>query len=255
MKTDVLYEEWAGKDPNFAEKLLQIGPGLRTLNLCPIETTISTICTANNNAPRITKMLKALCENFGTLAYNRGKAELYTFPTLEALITEGVEEKLRSLGFGYRAKYVVSAATGLLRHGGIEWLNELKNADYHTAWRLIMTLPGVGPKVADCILLFSLKHDEAFPIDTHILKVAKRNYDFTFGKHLTLTPRVYLDISNRFRELFGPMAGWAQSVLFATELNSRYHTSHSSDLPIYSLKSKKLKNSIPRSATGQCYSR
>lgn len=79
-------------------------------------------------------------------------------------------------------------------------------------------LPGVGRKVADCVALFSLNQPAAIPVDTHVWDIAVRNYDPSLANHKSLTPTVYEKVGDIFRDKFGPYAGWAHSVLFASEL-------------------------------------
>lgn len=99
-----------------------------------------------------------------------------------------------------------------------DWLERVTVADYPTAKALLMELPGVGAKVADCICLMSLGHHEAVPVDTHVFSVTAQYY-LPHLKHVrSVTTRVYNEIGAFYRERFGPMAGWAHSVLFTADL-------------------------------------
>ena len=82
----------------------------------------------------------------------------------------------------------------------------------------LCTLPGVGPKVADCVALFSLDATAAIPVDIHVWQIACRDLDPTLSQALSLTPAVYARVGDTFRERYGDHAGWAHSVLFAGEL-------------------------------------
>ncbi len=87
----------------------------------------------------------------------------------------------------------------------------------------LVSIPGIGPKVADCIALFSLDKDDLIPVDTHVRQIYERTYRRSSAKAVTsktVTPAVYAEIGNVFRDVFGDKAGWAHSVLFAADLFS-----------------------------------
>ncbi|XP_069045743.1 N-glycosylase/DNA lyase isoform X2 [Lepisosteus oculatus] len=130
-----------------------------------------------------------------------------------------VESTLRELGFGYRARFVQQSAKHILDTGGPDWLESLRDVPYLEAQSALRTLPGVGLKVADCVCLMSLDKPGAVPIDTHVWQIARRDYLPDLGSgHRSLTDRVYRDIGDFFRQLWGPYAGWAHSVLFCADL-------------------------------------
>lgn len=81
-----------------------------------------------------------------------------------------------------------------------------------------MECPGIGRKVADCIALFSLDQHGAIPVDTHVWEIAIRDYSSHLQQSKSLTPKIYKEVGDTFRQRFGPKAGWAHSVLFAAEL-------------------------------------
>ena len=81
-----------------------------------------------------------------------------------------------------------------------------------------MKLSGIGPKVADCILLMSLDKTDAIPVDTHMFQIAAQKYLPHLRQHKSVTDKVYMEIGNHFRGLYGPYAGWAHSVLFSADL-------------------------------------
>ena len=179
--------DWSQKDRTIAN-VSKAALGVRILKQDPVETLIAFICSSNNNIPRITSMVNKLCIHYGTLLGIHSGKEFYSFPRLKDLIGESVEDKLRELGFGYRAKYVVNAARYILDNHGPHWLNSLREvAGYEEAWLALQDVPGVGPKVADCVCLMALGKAEAVPIDTHILQVAVKEYGVKVkGKSLTL---------------------------------------------------------------------
>ena len=95
----------------------------------------------------------------------------------------------------------------------------MREAPYAEAHEALLELPGVGPKVADCICLMSLDKAEAVPVDTHVWQIAQRDYGFgKGGKTKTLTKATYDAVGEHFRKVFGKEAGWAHSVLFAADL-------------------------------------
>jgi N-glycosylase/DNA lyase len=169
--------------------------GLRLIRQDPWECLISFICSAFNNVPRIQQMVETLCRTFGRpLPSNNG----YKFPSPKALADAPVST-LRKCGLGYRDIYVQKTAQAIV--DGFP-LDELKKMPYQEAKNMLLQLPGVGHKVADCVLLFSLDNLEAFPCDTHIKTCIIQLYN----------PCV--DISTFGRQYFGPYAGYANHYLF-----------------------------------------
>ncbi|OAD56957.1 N-glycosylase/DNA lyase [Eufriesea mexicana] len=135
---------------------------------------------------------------------------------------ENVESKLKEEKFGYRAGYIANAAKHLLKFGGKKWLLDLhKQCDkpYTEAREQLITLPGIGPKVADCICLMSLGHLEAIPVDTHIFQIAKTSYLPHLRQYKTITPKIHDEVGNYLRNLWGPLAGWAQALVFCAKIN------------------------------------
>ena len=139
--------------------------GMRVLRQDPWETTLSFLCAQNSNVQRITRNIEDMCRSFGR-AMSFGGHTRHTYPTPEALAGSG-EQALRDLGLGYRARYIVSAAEKVAR-GEID-LMALRDVSYDDALNALLTLDGVGDKVANCIMLFCMDKPQAFPVDTHIL--------------------------------------------------------------------------------------
>ncbi|MDP2892703.1 MAG: DNA glycosylase [Bacillota bacterium] len=179
---------------------MEYARGLRILNQEPFETLISFIISANNNVKRIQGIIEKMCIRFGERI--PGWQELYTFPKPEALACATVPE-LEACGAGYRAPYVIGTARVV--YDGFD-LEALRCMAYAKAKKLLMGLPGVGPKVADCVLLFSLSHGSAFPIDVWVARIMKALYLNEGVKKR--------EMENFARERFGEHAGIAQQWLF-----------------------------------------
>ncbi len=157
-----------GKDKTVA-KAAKYSGGIRLLNQEPWEALISFIISQNNNIPRIKGIIERLCENFGTKTTFG-----YTFPTVEVISKLTVED-LAVIRSGFRAKYIIDAAQKV-QSGEID-LETLKHIDYNTARKILMTIKGVGPKVADCVLLYGLEHKNAFPRDVWINRALEQLFD------------------------------------------------------------------------------
>lgn len=144
----------------------QYGNGIRVLNQPPWETLCSFIISQNNNIKRIKGIISRLCEEFGE-KIDGG----YTFPSAETLAKLEAED-LSALRAGFRAKYIIDAARKVAN--GEVRLDTLKNMSYEDAKAELMKIKGVGPKVADCALLFSHGHIEALPKDVWIKKALQQ---------------------------------------------------------------------------------
>ena len=156
------------QNPTIAEAA-DYSSGIRLLNQEPWEALCSFIISQNNNIPRIKGIIDRLCENFGEKIYGG-----YTFPSAEVVAKLTVED-LAVIRSGFRAKYIVDAANKVVS-GEID-LEALKTADYDTARQKLMTIKGVGPKVADCVLLYGLGHKNAFPRDVWINRALTQMFD------------------------------------------------------------------------------
>ena len=211
-----LYKEWSQKDPIFKE-ICKSFEGVRILRQDPVENVFSFICSANNNISRISGMVEKMCSTYGELVDTFEDEKFYSFPSVQSLCSSGVEEKLRELGFGYRAKYIHQSAKFITAHGGESWLLNHRKMPYSDARKSLLQLQGVGPKVADCILLMSCDQPSAVPVDTHMFSIAKQ-YKPELARTKTVTEKVYQEVSQLFRDMYGDYAGWAHSVLFSADL-------------------------------------
>lgn len=178
------------------------GNGIRILNQEPFECLISFIISASNNIPRIKKIIGALCENFGNRIDYMGKA-YYTFPTPERIAELDLSE-LAVIKAGFRDKYILNASRAVCT-GQID-LDALKTSSADYAKSQLLKLTGVGDKVADCVMLFSLDKHERFPVDVWIKRITEHCYfDGEQNKET---------ISAFAEEKFGSLGGYAQQYLF-----------------------------------------
>ena len=171
---------------------------LRILRQDPFEMIISFIISANNNIPRIKGIIERLCEGDGELT----KDGIYAFPSANKLAKRDVQF-FESIGCGYRAPYILKTAQDIA-YGRFD-VNAIKALDTETARKKLISLAGVGPKVADCILLFGYNRYDVFPVDTWIKKV----YVDLFKKDNTVD-----GMRKEFIKEFGEYAGIAQQYLF-----------------------------------------
>ena len=151
---------------------IEFGGGIRILRQDVWETLISYIISANNNIPRIKKIISRLCESFGEKLTFEGK-EYYTFPDAQTLASLPIEE-LAPLRAGFRDKYILDAARKVAS-GEVD-LTALSDMPTGEAARELMKIKGVGQKVADCILLFGLGRYEVFPKDVWIYRILSEVY-------------------------------------------------------------------------------
>jgi N-glycosylase/DNA lyase len=193
--------------------------GLRISRQEPWECLISYICATYKNIPAIKNMILNLSKQFGReITFN--SHDFYTFPEPSDLAHASLEE-IRSCGLGFRAERVLETSK-ILDRGGFD-LEDLRKMDYEKARQELLALPGVGQKVADCVLLFSLDKLEAFPVDIWIRRAVigfyPSHFEHSFIERVSgrssITPREYKTLSSFGREYFGKKyAGYAQEYLF-----------------------------------------
>lgn len=181
--------------------------GLRVLRQEPFETLISYICATNTNIPAIKRRIAMIAERYGRRLPGGASA----FPDAAAL-APCTEDELRECVLGYRAPYACAAA-GLCAEDPA-WAERVASLPYGEAKAELLRFPGVGPKAADCILLFAFEKYEAFPVDVHIRRMMRRHYLPCLPEGKAMTCREYDLIAGFAREHFGPYAGWAQEYLF-----------------------------------------
>lgn len=199
--------------------LLDRWAGLRLIRQEPWECLVSFVTSSCCNIPRIRRLLNALCQHAGRPALCGNAAcsrscplketderpRIHTFP-LPADIPDAAT--LRSLGFGFRADFLASISQSVTPAS----LEGLRSQSYADACRLLRHLPGVGQKVADCVLLFALDFSEAFPIDVHVRRAALRRL-------FNGRPARDAEIRRAALDYYGTHAGFAQQLFFLCSRN------------------------------------
>ena len=191
-------------DDEVMKKAAEYGHGIRLLHQDPWETVISFIISQNSNIPRIKKCINSLCENFGeSLGEYRG-AERFAFPSAEKLASL-TKEDLAVCRLGYRDVYILETAKAVAADKG-EQLMAARNMTFAEAEAYIRSLHGVGPKVANCILLFGILRYESFPLDVWMKRIMSQLYGFAENDLKGMAAYA--------AEHFGQYSGFAQQYLF-----------------------------------------
>lgn len=200
-----LDEDYASKVKRIAEAapIMQLasqgGKGIRILKQDPAETVINFIISANNNIKRIQLIIERICAALGE------QTEFgYAFPSVFSL-SQADASFYRSVGAGYRDVYLADTAKRLTLEGDLHKFDDMQTESLR---RQLLTYLGVGPKVADCILLFGFGRGEAFPVDTWLKKVYHKYFEAGHKDG---------QVADYFCNLFGSDAGLAQQHLFYFE--------------------------------------
>jgi N-glycosylase/DNA lyase len=199
--------------------------GLRIVRQIPWECLVSFICATYKSIAAIEQMLKKLSAKYGEQRSFDGM-DFYLFPTVERLALAS-ESGLRECGLGYRARYVQATAKKIQQENLN--LDSLKALPYLEARKKLLEFSGVGVKVADCVLLFSLEKLEAFPVDVWVKRVVLNHYASQLPpelvkrlqSHTSLTNGEYEKIGAFARGYFGGFAGYAQEYLYHYERTQR----------------------------------
>lgn len=176
--------------------------GIRILRQDFTETLLSFIISQNKQIPHIKQIVAGISKEYGRLAGVIEGQEFYSFPKLEELLRI-TEDDFRSLKTGFRAPYLCDAILHLNEWGEMESFVDLS---YEEAKNKLMTIKGVGDKVANCVLLFGLGYTSAFPVDVWI----KRIMESIYFKEDTSKDKI-MDYA---KERFGEYGGYAQQYLF-----------------------------------------
>ncbi|MDE0525404.1 MAG: DNA repair protein [Thaumarchaeota archaeon] len=208
---------------------------LRIIRQDSYQCMVSFITSANSNIRRITGNLSRMAETFGRpVDVGGGAGTMHLFPAASALAGATIRE-IRECGVGYRAAYIKEASE-MVESGEIDFGRIREMKDYGDMMDAMLAIPGVGNKVADCIMLFSLERLDAFPLDRWMLRVLGTRYGDVFGSRGShavssapssapssssppsplehLTDKRYRAAHDKIAEYFGPYAGYAQQWLF-----------------------------------------
>ena len=199
------------------KKAIERFPGMRILRQDPFQCYISFIVSSNSNIPNIQTRLQKLCIAFGEKKIKNGQ-EFFLFPEAEKLANASIN-KIAKCGLGYRSKYVKKAAIAV--NDEIINFTSLEKQNYHDARDDLCHIFGIGKKVADCILLFSLNKLEAVPLDRWVLRILQKYYSKEFEiKTKSITEKTYDELHDKIIEHFGKYAGYGQQFLFKNERES-----------------------------------
>ena len=196
------------------KKAIRQYEGLRLFNQDPFQCMISFIISSNSNIQKIKNSLEKISKKFGTKLVVQNE-EFYLFPRPEKIARASIDE-IKICGVGYRAPFIKEAAK-MVTSKKIDF-EYLKNSNYNETKRNLRLIPGVGNKVADCIMLFSLNKLDAFPLDTWMIKILERYYSNEFHiETKTITEKQYEILHKKIVDYFGPYCGYAQQFLFKME--------------------------------------
>lgn len=192
----------SANDNQFIKNALNFGSGIRILNQDYFEATISFIISQNNNIKRIQLIVDNICQRFGT---NMGN--YFAFPTAKQLIN-ATENDFKNLGAGYRANYIVNAVKFFQDFD----FNSFAQLSEDQMQKVLLSIKGIGPKVADCIMLFAYHKKRVFPVDTWIEKVYREYFIGCGEQPFDSLNRV--KIRNYFVDTFKDNSGFAQQYFF-----------------------------------------
>ena len=202
------------KKDQIVRQAIELNPNLRLLRQDPFQCYISFIASSNSNIPNIKLRLNNLCKKFGQ-KITIDNVDFFLFPEPNVLAKASIKD-IKKCGLGYRSKSVKNASLSVI-NGEIDF-EELKKTDYYNAKSQLTKISGIGNKVADCIMLFSLEKLEAFPLDRWMLRVLQKYYTEKFQiSTKTITEKTHKELHDLIVQYFGCNAGYAQQFLFKME--------------------------------------
>ena len=213
-KANAIYGGRAISKDKIVKEAVKEYEGLRLFRQDPFQCVISFIISSNSNIQKIKNSLEKITKKFGKKVKIQNK-EFFLFPEPEKIAKATIDE-IKSCGVGYRAPFIKEAAKMvILKKIDFKYL---KKCDYHEAKKNICLVPGIGNKVADCIMLFSLNKLESFPLDTWMIKILEKYYSKEFKiETKTITQKQYELLHEKIVNYFGPYCGYAQQYLFKME--------------------------------------
>ncbi|MDD3225282.1 MAG: DNA-3-methyladenine glycosylase [Clostridium sp.] len=190
------------KSDPILRKSVEYGTGIRILKQEPFEILISFIISSNNRIPMIKRAIKNISEKWGNKINYKGKI-YYTFPDIDKVYDKNFDD-FKQCGTGFRAKYIENTCKKVYENKNI--LAHIISLDDDNCHKELQNFMGVGPKVADCIMLFSMEKYSAFPVDVWVKRAMM---------HFYVAPDVSLKKIRDFgRNKFGELSGFAQQYLF-----------------------------------------
>lgn len=203
LNTDYTEIKKAVNTDEIMAEAIKFGEGIRILNQDEWETMISFMISANNRIPMIKKVIENLSTSFGDFICNYRGRDYYSFPTAEQLSAAAVE-KIQECKAGFRSPRIKEAASRFLKEKDI--IYNIKNTNYDEGLAYLKTYAGIGDKVANCILLFSMRQFDTFPVDVWVRRVMQTLYVDKDTKDT--------DIRKFAENKFGKLSGYAQQYLF-----------------------------------------
>lgn len=182
--------------------------GLRVLRQPLFECMLSYLCATNTNIPAVRARVEAIAATWGAPAAGDQDSRAFPSPTM---LRDASENDFRACRLGYRAPFARAAVKTVCE--APSWETEIRSASHDGARAGLMAIPGIGPKAADCILLYALGHLDAFPVDVWIRRILARHYLHELGEG-PITPATYEVARAYGRGSFGQHAGYAQLYLF-----------------------------------------
>ena len=195
--------------------------GLRLVRQVPEECILSFVCSTANSVPRIAYSIGRFSAMLGEPLGVVAGEERFAFPSAATLAAADADALTRATSLGFRGRNIVKVAQQIEERRP-EWASSLREMPYEQAHRELVTLNGIGAKIADCVCLFSLDKTEAVPVDTHVWQLARDLYfpEWTGPKSITST--AYNTVAGAFRERFGELAGYAQNFLFYDHFSAHW---------------------------------
>ncbi|ACL15925.1 DNA-3-methyladenine glycosylase family protein [Methanosphaerula palustris] len=204
--------ETIDRDP-FIHAAIEECAGLRILRQPSWECLLSYLCATNTNIPMVKKRVRLLAESLGERIPG---TDQFAFP-VPSVFNETCAEPLDHCRLGYRKGYLATTACQLAAEGG--WEGRVRAQPFEEARQVLTRLPGIGPKAADCVLLFGFSRYEAFPVDVWIRRIMQQFYPETAAEG-SFTPKEYERIRRFAWEYFGEYAGYAQEYLYGARMGA-----------------------------------
>lgn len=195
--------------------------GLRLVRQEPEECILSFVCSTANSVPRIAFSIDRFSRRFGDDLAELNGESFHAFPTAHALASVDPDLLTRISSLGFRGRNLVRVAKQIDERGA-GWAASLRGMPYAEAHRELVSIHGIGAKIADCVCLFSLDKTEAVPVDTHVWQLAKELYFPDWPPRKSLTGPAYNLVAGAFRERFGDLAGYAQNFLFYDHFSNHW---------------------------------